>query len=372
MSRACNRCVMDDTSDESITFDKNGHCSYCTDALSRMPREYFPGDVGRAKLDAMMAKIKQEGKTKDFDCMVGVSGGADSSYVLYLGYRYGLRMLSVHIDDGLDTDIAKKNIEALVRATGVALVSIRPNMDEYRDLTLSLFRASVPNLALAQDNVILAALDSTARKYGVKYLLSGSNFALESILQRDSDSVDNRDGSYIRAIHRRHGTGSIGHIPLLSLSRGLLLRRSAQVQTLRPLNHLEHNLRHSLEELGSFCGYTYYGGKHHESVLSRFLQCYYLPVKYGLDKRKSHFSSMIVSGQMSREEALERLSHDPYPSDELRQSDFEFLAGYLGQSRGDFEALIGAPPRRHSDYPRSSLYALASAARKVRDYVRGL
>lgn len=370
MARVCTRCVMDDASDDSIRFDKDGHCNYCNDALSRASSEYFPNERGRAILEATMSRIKAEGKGREFDCIVGVSGGVDSSYVVYLGHQFGLRMLAVHVDDGLDTDAAKWNIRALCEAANVPVIYVRPDLEQYVDLTLALLKASVPNLALAQDNILSATLDSVARDKAAKYVLSGTNFALECILEKGASFANASDGVHLRAIHSRFGTRPIDRLQIMSLTRRYVHGRYLSgVRVVRPLNFVNYNLDSCLAELGQFCGYQYYGGKHHESILTRFLQCHYLPTKYGLDKRKSHFSSMIVSGQMSRDEAIRRLSLPPYPDQSLKEADSNFIAHYLGLSRHDFDALVALPPKHHSDYPRSPINGLAGVARKLRKWL---
>ena len=317
-----------------------------------------------------MAAIKEDCRDKEYDCLVGISGGVDSSYVIYLGHKYGLRMLAVHIDDGFDTAVTTQNIENLCRAARTKLLVIQPDIEQYKDLTLSLFKASIPNLAIAQDNILIASLNRIAREFKMKYFLSGSNFATECILERGKDGVVAADCTHIKAIHGKFGTKPLDKLTLISLPQKFIFDRYfSKVRKIYPLNYINYDLKTCLKELEEFCGYTYYGGKHHESILTRFLQCYYLPVKYNLDKRKSHFSSMIVSGQMTREEALKKLAQPPYSSEELKEHDFNFIAEYLGLGRRDFEKLIALPPRKHTDYPRSILHNYAGIARKFRKYL---
>lgn len=367
--QVCNRCVMDNQSDTTITFIEDGTCNYCNDTLKRMPTEYFPNSTGKKILESIIAKIKENGTGKQYDCMVGISGGVDSSYVLYLGYKFGLRMLAVHIDDGLDTEIAIKNIESLCEKTKTELIIEKPDLNQYKDLIRSFFLARVPNLAMAQDNILIAALNETAKKHNLKYNLSGANFALECILERSS-GVNALDKKHITAIHKQFGRGSIDKLRITSFFAGYIFNRyyNKKIKVL-PLNLIDYNLQNVLNELSEFSNYNYYGGKHYESVLTRFLQCYYLPVRYSFDKRKSHFSSMIVSGQMTREEAINRLSLDPYLSEDLKEFDFNYLADYLGMTRKEFDDLISLPPKQHHDYPISAMNNFAGVARKFRKYL---
>ena len=167
----CIRCLMDNKSDKSIQFDQNGYCNYCTEIIKRTSVEYFPNAEGKKLLDSMMDEVKEKCKEDEYDCLVGVSGGIDSSYILYKGYQYGLRMLAVHIDDGIDNPIAVENLNKLIKATGMDIVNISPDRKEYSDILHSLLKASVPNLAIVQDNLILKALQDYAEKKQIKYML---------------------------------------------------------------------------------------------------------------------------------------------------------------------------------------------------------
>lgn len=368
--KVCTRCVMDDRSDKTITFLEDGTCNYCNDTLNRKSSEYFPDCTGKKILDDIMSRIKRDGEGRQYDCMVGVSGGVDSSYVIFLGYKYGLRMLAVHIDDGLDTEIAIKNINNICSKTKAELIMVKPpDLDQYKDLLRSFFLARVPNIAMPQDNIIASASNDTAKKYDVKYNLSGGNFSLECILERGR-GINALDTKHILAIHKQFGKGSIDMLRLATFFEEYIYGRYFnKTSKLLPLNFIDYNLKRVLTELSDFCDYNYYGGKHHESILTRFLQCYYLPVKYGFDKRKSHLSSMIVSGQMTRAEAISELAKDPYQSEQLKNDDFNFLADYLSMTRKEFDALMALPTKDHFDYPVSRINRLAGLARKFRKYL---
>lgn len=349
--RICNRCVMDTNGDPAITFNAAGQCNYCCEASARLRTLTPPQDESAMK--ALFGKIKEDCKNDAYDCLVGVSGGLDSSYLIYLGHQHGLRMLGVHIDDGLDTDIAAQNIKSLCQKANVTLINVQPNQVQYRDLTLSFFKAAVPNLACPQDNLILAALTDAVKQYHLKYLLHGSNLSMESILQT-GNSYTAADDTHIRAIQKQFSGKPIDKLRLTTTFEDSVLRRLRKdVIRVTPLDLMDYRFDKAVQELEDFSGYTYYGGKHHESVLTRFMQCWYLPEKFGVDKRKSHFSSLIVSGQITREEALERLKKPAYASEELREQDFNTLASYLGISRQEFDRLLALPPKSHDDYPKS-------------------
>lgn len=361
----CTRCVMDNASDTSITFDAQGRCNYCTDVLRRLPTAYFPNEEGARRLDAMVAEMKEACKNDPYDCIVGVSGGIDSSYLLYWGYTRGLRMLAIHVDDGLDNPVAAENIRRLAEKTGVELVTLRPDAEEYKDVLRAMLKGSLPNLAAAQDNLIIKALQDYAKENHIRYSLDGSNMAHESILERGR-SVNACDGKFLRAVHKRYGERPLVHTQFLSLTDRYLKRRHSGVIHLRPLDNMPYDLRDAIRTLQDFCGFEYYGGKHYESILTRFLQCRYLPVKFGKDKRKSHFSSLIVSGQMTREEALALLEKPLYPSEELLRADKQFLADYCGVSLDTLEAWLALPPREERSLPHSFLNELAPLARRFR------
>lgn len=365
----CTRCVMDNASDTTITFDEQGHCNYCNDVIKRKEFEYFPNAEGKKRLDELMAKLKKEGDGEKYDCIVGVSGGLDSSYIIYLGFLYGLRMLAVHIDDGLDTEVAKQNINRLCDKAKVDLVNLSPDREQYADLLLSFFKAAVPNLAVPQDNLLIQALHDITKKYGIKYSLSGANFAHESILER-STGINAMDKTHLLAIHKQFGTKAIDKLRIGNLwSAYVGWRYFSKVTSFYPLNYIDYNKKRVLSELKEFSGYDYYGGKHYESILCRFLQCYYLPTKYNFDKRKSHLSSLVVDGQMTRDEALEELKKPAYVSKELQEYDMNFLANYFGISRTEFNTIIAMPAKQHCDYPMSWLENFEGIARKFRRFL---
>ncbi|MCI8557251.1 MAG: N-acetyl sugar amidotransferase [Lachnospiraceae bacterium] len=366
MYQRCKRCIMDNASDGSIRFDSEGYCNYCNDVLKRLPTEYFPND-GDKRLHEIIKRIKEDCKDNEFDCMVGISGGLDSSYIMYLGHKFGLRMIAVHIDDGLDNPIAVENIEKLIQKTGSKYISIQPDRKEYADVIYALLKASVSNLAIAQDNLILKALQQYGEKNGIKYILDGSNMAHESILERGTGGVDSNDRKFIREVHKRFGRIPLKNLEFMSITERYIGRHTRKgFKHIRPLNYMDYQIDKALIELKEFCDFKYYGGKHYESILTRYMQCYYLPHKFEIDKRKSHFSSLIISGQMTRDEALDKLKQPTYLSNQMYEEDRRFLADYLNISINEFEELVEQPPKKERDYPHSILNEFAPIARKFR------
>ena len=364
--QVCKRCVMDNVGDPYIIFDENGYCNYCTDALKAKDLRYFPNADGKRKLDYIFNKIKHDCKNQNYDCLLGLSGGLDSSYVAYIGYQYGLRMLAVHIDDGFDAPETTRNIDRICRAYNIDLVIEKPNKEQFSDLTRAFIRAGVPDIAIPQDNVLFANLYKYAQKNRIRYFLNGSNFALESILQK-GNSYDAYDKVHILDIQRKFGKSKLNSsLPLFSVfEKRVKYRFSYRIQTVCPLNYLEYNARDALSILNKSCGFEYYGDKHCESLLTKFMQRYYLPQKFGVDKRKSHYSSMIISGQMTREEALQKLAEPLYEEADL-QKDLSFILKELSISEKEFEKIMNEPPRQHSDYRRSIINRGAQVLLKMR------
>ena len=350
----CTRCVMDNASDSTITFDEHGCCDYCTKALSKINTTmYFPNESGRQKLNEMISQIKTENKGKPYDCIMGISGGLDSSYLAYLGHQWGLRILGVHIDDGFDTEISRSNIRKLCDKAHIELRTITPDAEQFNDLTLAYMKAGVPNLAVAQDNVLFAYLYDMAAKEQLCYFLSGGNFALECILQKDH-VFDAMDTVNIRDIHRRFGTKPVNKLKFISPYKKYLNIKRRKAITLRPLDYIDYNRERAFAELKEFCGFEYYGSKHLENILTAFIQLYWFPKKFGVDKRRSHLSSMIVSGQMTRDEALAELQKPLY-DETLMQEYIRIIKKKLGISDDEFIEIMSAPAHEHTDYKTDRL-----------------
>lgn len=366
--KVCKRCVMDDRSDQRIVFDGRGYCNYCEEAISRMPTAYYPNEIGAAKLEAMFSKLKREGQGHKFDCLVGLSGGLDSSYLAYIGHKNGLRMLGVSVDDGFNTKIAEENVARLAKACSMELIIVRPNKEQFCDLTRAFMLAGVPNIAIPQDNVLRACLFDVAKQNKLRTFLSGANFSMESILQRDN-THNASDSVHIKAIHGKFGTIPLGSLPLVSLVQNYVSKMYLdKISFLRPLDYLDYRKDKSIQELKDFCGFNYYGGKHYESIFTRFVQTYYLPKKFNVDKRTSHLSSLIVSGQMTRAEALHELSKPLYDEAEM-DKDITFILGMLKLTRQEFDAIMTGPKHRHTEYEVSHLTKFAALARKFRKYL---
>ena len=362
----CSRCVMDNSSDPTISFDDNGYCNYCSDALKAKDIVYFPNEIGSTHLEKVFNQLKARRQNFKYDCMLGLSGGLDSSYVAYVGYNYGLRMIAVHIDDGFDTPVTTANIKKICNRYSIDLLIEKPDSVKFADLTKAFIRAGVPNIAIPQDNVLFAYLYRFAKKNNIDYFLNGGNFALESILQK-GNSYDASDKKHILSIWRRFGEQySPNALPLFSVfEKKIVYQYLHKIKFFRPLNFLDYNAKKAFKTLNESCGFEYYGDKHCESIFTKFMQRYYLPTKFCVDKRKSHYSSMIVSGQMTREDALERLEEPLYNDKDLR-SDLNFVLNKLAMDITEFEKIMGELPKSHVDYPISQINILTKYALKIR------
>lgn len=366
--KVCNRCIMNSKGDPTITFDEKGVCNYCKKAEETIKLCYFPNEEGRDKLEKIFAKIKEENKDNEYDCMIGLSGGLDSSYLAYVGYQYGVRMLAVHIDDGFDTEVTKRNIQKLSEKFGIKLIVEKPNKDLFADVTKAFIRAGVPDIAIPQDNVLFATLYKYAKQNHISYFLSGSNFALESILQT-GNSYDAADKVHIKAIHKKYGDLKLTkELPLISvLERRIKYQYLYKIQTIKPLNYIDYNGEKAMQELMEVCGFEYYGDKHCESIFTRFMQRYYLPVKFKVDKRTSHYSSLIVSGQITREEALKRMEAPLYLPEQLEE-DKRYILNYLKMSDEEFEKIMLQEPKSHDLYKKSKINQMIHMLLKLRKY----
>lgn len=361
----CKRCVMDNESDPSITFDSNGYCNYCTDALELKENVYFPNEEGKKKLDDLLTEIKEHGKGHKYDCIMGISGGLDSSYLTYLGKKWGLRIILIHIDDGFDTEISANNLERLVSATGFDYVVVKPDPEQYDGLNTAYMRASVSNLAIPQDNILIASIYKFMQQENLKYFLSGGNFALESILER-VHFYDSMDTKNISDINKKYGRTKIDKLDFINGTEKLKIERVLKIQSPRPLNFLDYNKNRAFEELRDYCGFEYYGDKHLENIWTAFNQLYWLPNKFNVDIRKSHLSSLIISDQLTRDEALQELSK-PLCDENLLNSYLDIIKKRLHLSNEEFDEIMESSTAKHTDYKTADFSNwLRKVYRKIR------
>jgi N-acetyl sugar amidotransferase len=342
----CTRCVMD-TSDPDIQFDHEGVCSHCRHRDEMIAKHVLTGEAGRRKLEEVVEEVRRSGRGKAYDCVIGVSGGVDSTYLAWKIKEMGLRPLAVHLDNGWDSELAVKNIENTVRLLGVDLHTHVLDWDEFKDLQLAFLRSSTPDSEIPTDHAIVAVLYQAAQKHGIKYILSGQNLRTESHLPA-AWSNGHVDYLYLKSIHRMFGTRPLRTFPYMNWWQARVYPvRNPRIDI---LNYMDYVKADALKVLQEQLGWKYYGGKHYESIYTRFYQGYILPVKFGFDKRRMHFSSLVCAGEMTREQALEELKGEPYPP-ELQREDREFVVKKFGLTDAEFQAIMDLPPKEFWDYP---------------------
>jgi N-acetyl sugar amidotransferase len=364
----CGRCVMD-TSDPEIRFDEQGVCNHCHAYDALAAREVRTGQAGKEALLRIVDRIKASGRGKQYDCVMGVSGGVDSTYLAYIAKQLGLRPLAVHMDNGWDSELAVSNIEKVLKTLSIDLYTEVLDWEEFRDLQLAFLKASVSDAEIPTDHAIGAAIYRVASERGIRYVLSGENVATEGILP-GSWTYGVWDWKYIRAVHQRFGTVPLRTFPHYSLADLFYYRAARQIRSIRPLNLLPYVKSDVMRLLQHELGWKYYGGKHYESIYTRFFQGYILPRKFGIDKRKAHFSTLVCSGQISRDTALAELTCESY-SPELQRQDHEYVTKKLGLRPEEFAAIMALPIRTHRDFPNAEamfhrVRGLVYGARRLR------
>jgi N-acetyl sugar amidotransferase len=349
--QVCTRCVMD-TSARDITFDEKGICNYCSEFLEKSSHVLFMDEAERRRWrEAYIARVKADGRGKKYDCIIGLSGGVDSSWALYLAVKLGLRPLAVHMDNGWDTELAQNNIGNLVQKLGVDLHTHVIDWDEYRELMQAFFKADVIDIELLYDNAMLAVNYQQARKWSVKHILAGTNTATEGMNIPKEWNWYKLDARNIWAVWKHFGNGSrIRTFPAIG---GLEYIYCHYVQRIKWENFLDYfcyNKAESVRVLVEEMEYKPYPYKHYESVFTRFYQGYILPKKFGVDKRRVHLGTLIAAGQMKREEALALLEQIPYPSESDQESDIQYFLKKMGWSPDDLQKYLARPQKPHAIY----------------------
>lgn len=366
----CTKCVMD-TSDPEINFDSSGVCNHCREFESVTRANWFPNEEGTARWGAIVEAIKTAGQGKEYDCILGLSGGVDSSYLALKVREWGLRPLVMHVDAGWNSELAVANIEALVKYCNYDLHTHVVDWEEMRDLHLAYLRAGVANQDVPQDHIFFASLYHFATSNGIRYILSGGNLATEGIFPRAWHGSA-MDAINLKAIHRQYGERPLRSYRTIGFFDYYIWYPFFKgMRTVRPLNYMPYDKAQALSELESSVGYKPYARKHGESLFTKLFQNYYLPERFGYDKRRPHLSSLIVSGQMSRDEALVKLSEPLYDPEEL-EIDIAYFCKKLRITRAEFENLMRAPIHHYSDFPNwDGRYRLLKRAQALVSKVLG-
>lgn len=365
--RTCTRCIMDETAPD-IEFDEEGVCNYCKEFVEKKRKHIASSEQQRLlRLDELVRRVRQSGKGSHYDCIVGLSGGVDSSWALVQAVRLGLRPLAVHMDNGWNTELAQNNIANLVRQLGVDLYTHVIEWPEIRGLMEAFFAADVIDIELLYDNAMMAVNYQQAAKHGLKYILAGTNIATEGVDIPPTWNWHKADKRNIVAISRCFGGPKLKTFPAIgtfSLVRYWTIHR---IRWISFLDYLNYRKMEALKKLEAEFGYKPYPYKHYENVFTRFYQGYLQPYKFHVDKRKPHLSSLIMSGEITREEALRQASGIAYPSEKEMETDRLYFIKKMGWTEAKFEDYMRRVQRPHEEYPsEASLYAkLLSLYRKL-------
>ena len=345
--QTCRRCVMDDT-DPDFHLDSNGVCQVCIEAEQKLPMFTFTEGVERINLELLKSKILQR-KSGEYDSILGLSGGVDSSYVALLAMEMGLNPLCVHFDNGWNSDTAVKNIRKIIDVTGFDLHTYVIDWPEFRDLQRAFLKASVLDIEILTDHAIFAALFKIRKQYGIKTVLSGTNYTTEHGMP-SSWLWNKMDVTNIKAIHKRFGEMTMKSFPTMNTLSWLIMRKLRIGGIFEePLNIVNYRKSDAMTQLKSTFEWEYYGGKHYESTFTKFYQAYILPTKFGIDKRRAHLSSLIVSKQLLREDAIIELNKPAYNQEQFAV-DYDFVIKKLGFTKDEFELLMDEKPISHTYY----------------------
>ncbi len=345
--RQCNRCVMD-TTDKEIVFDSNGHCNHCSDYFSHSKIPISITEKNIQQFFHLIEEIKLKGKNRKYDCIVGVSGGIDSAYLVYKMVEMGLRPLAIHVDNGWNSEIAVSNLEKILTCLKVDLYTYVIDWEEFKDLQLSFLKAGVVDIELLTDQAISAVLNKLSIKFNTKYIFHGVNSSSESILPK-SWIHWKHDVLNIKSIHSKFGKIKLKTYPFLTYFQEYWHIKFRKTKHILALDYLNYNKSEAEKVLQEKFDWKDYGDKHHESVFTRFYQSYILPVKFNIDKRKAHLSSLICSGQITREEAVAELKFEPWKSNKTIE-DKQFVIKKLDVTMQEFDNWMKEKPVSHFNY----------------------
>lgn len=362
----CTNCVMD-TTDPQIVFDAQGRCDFCANFYSTIQPSWHPDKKGKKLLMRIAEKIKNETKGKKYNCIIGMSGGVDSSFLTYVATEImGLNPLIFTVDSGWNLNIAVENINKIVKKQKLDLYTEVVNWEEMKDLQLAFLKSQVPYQDIPQDHAIFAGLYNYAAKNGIKYVLTGGNISTECVKPPFEWTYVN-DIRLIKDIHNKFGQIPLKTFPLCSMLKNRIYYRGIKgMKVVKPLDYISYEQEEALKLLETKFEYQRYKNKHYENIFTRFYEGYYLPEKFGYDKRKCYFSSLILTGQMSREEALEELKNNPY-DEEQAMEDKAFIAKKLGISVKAMDTIIVGENKTYRDYKNQAgmLNRLIHIAQKV-------
>ena len=346
--RQCAATVMDNIADPDIRFDDKGICNYYHEYFEAERNAVLKGQAGEKMLQELAGKIRAAGQGRAYDCLIGLSGGVDSTYVAYLVKRLGLRPLAVHLDNGWNSELAVKNVENIITKLNFDLYTLVVNWEEFKDIQLAYLRASVVDIEVVSDHAIFATMYKLAREKNIGYIISGTNIVTEYIMP-PGWLYSKMDFANLRDIHSQYGKVKLKTYPTFDFKKYLYYSALLRLTPISILNYVPYNKQEVKELIKKELDWRDYGGKHYESIFTKFYQAYILPEKFRIDKRKAHLSTLICSGQLTKEEALRELEQPLYPPAELA-ADKEYVLKKLGLSEGEFTAIMKMPVRRHQEF----------------------
>lgn len=355
-----------DTSDPDITFNHEGVCSHCMRYSIVSKSRLIPPQIREKELLKLVREIKTAGHGKPYDCIIGISGGVDSTYVAWLVKKYGLRPLAVHLDNGWNSELAVANIQKTLDKLGIDLHTHVIDWEQFRDLQVSFLKASTPDGEVPTDHAIFALLYETASQYGLKHVITGTNVVTEAVLP-EKWGYGYFDWRYVKDVHKRFGTSKLSTYPHFSLFKLAYYMFFKKIRMVSILNYIDYDKSEAMQLLQNELNWVYYGGKHYESIYTRFYQAFLLPRKFNIDKRKAHYSNLICSGQLSREEAIKMIKEPVYPEN-LLQEDKDYVIKKLQLSEQEFEMIMSLPTLTFESYKTS--HSFFQRAKKILNATR--
>ncbi len=358
----CANCIMD-TSDTTLTFDERGWCDYCRNFDTNIRPNWYPGEQGIREIMPLIEQIKREGAGRDHDCLIGISGGLDSSYVAYVAKeKFGLRPLMFHCDAGWNSDLGVSNIQKIIDSLGLDLVTEVINWEEMKDLQRAFFLSQVPFVDTPQDLGLFSAIYNFAAKNGFKYVITGGNNSTECVRESIEWTYFSTDMRHVRDIHRRFGSRKLETFPTCDIFKYKTYYRYIKgIRVIKLLDSVPFIKKDAIRELNEKFGWQPYAQKHYESRFTRFYESYWTPKKFGFDKRRAYFSSEILTGQMTREEALDRISR-PELDEQTMEHEFEYVATKLGWTVDEFQAIFNGENKTFRDY-KNNMFLITLGAR---------
>ena len=346
--RQCSLTVMDNIADPDIVFDEKGISNYYYEYLEAEKTGVLAGEAGKHKLMELVAAMKEAGRGKPYDCLIGLSGGVDSTYVAWLVKDLGLRPLAVHLDNGWNSELAVKNIENIISKLGIDLFTLVINWHEFKDIQLAYLKASVVDIEVVSDHAIFATMYKLAKEKNIGYIISGTNIVTEHIMPA-SWLYKKMDFANLKDIHKKYGKLKLKTYPSFDFKKYVYYSAVLRLTPVSILNYVPYNKKEIKAFITKELNWRDYGGKHYESVFTKFYQAYILPQKFHIDKRKAHLSTLVCAGQITKAEALAELEQPIYPNGELEQ-DKEYVLKKFGLTAKEFEHIMQLPVHRHEDF----------------------